>query len=300
MASVILPTVRRTSAMDSIVAGLRDTDELFIVCDSEDDPIWTAAPPEAEVIVAGDPVGCSGKAHALATGMERATSEIIVWSDDDVDRDDDGEWLERLVEHARRDGAATEVPVFVGDGFWPLLEPVFVLTVTYDVLSGSHVWGGGVAFDRNVMDEEQFLRKLRSTVGDDYLLSEYLDDPWIDRGHIRRVEVSGTLREIYHRVVRWIKPGYVYHPLAFTAGIGVFLALALGAVVFPLAGISITTLVGFWTYRAAKIRRPSVFLSYPSFILLPILLVLGAVAPTFRWGNREYRWQGKFDVTVYS
>ena len=167
-----------------------------------------------------------GKAHALATGMEEATSDIIIWSDDDVDRDDDGKWLERLVEHARRDGAATEVPVFIGDGFWPLFEPVFMLTVTYDVLSGSHVWGGGVAFDRTTIDEEQFLRELRRTVGDDILLSEYLADPWIDRDHIRQVKVPGDPQSIYHRVVRWIKPGYVYQPRSFLAGIAVFLVLS--------------------------------------------------------------------------
>ncbi|WP_231190314.1 glycosyltransferase [Haladaptatus sp. DYF46] len=286
--------------MDSIVVGLREGDELLIVCDSEDDPVATDAPPEADVIVAGDPVGCSGKAHALATGMEQATSDIIVWSDDDVDRDDDGEWLERLVEHACRNGAATEVPVFVGGGFWPLFEPVFMLTVTYDVLSGSHVWGGGVAFDRTTIDEEQFLRELRRTVGDDILLSEYLTDSWIDRDHVRQVEVPGDPQSIYHRVVRWIRPSYVYHPRSFFAGIAVFLSLALGAIVFPVVGILITTFVGLWLYRAAGIRRASVLLSYPSFVLLPVLLVLGAVAPTFRWGNRKYKWRKQFDVTVYS
>lgn len=300
MASVIVPTIRWTPRMDSLVTGLRDEDELLIICDSKNDPVTAAAPPEAEVLVAGNPVGCSAKAHALAIGMDQATSDIIVWSDDDVDRDGDGEWLERLVEHADKDGIATEVPVFVGGGFWPLLEPVFMLAVTYDVLSGSHVWGGGVAFDRTIIDEEQFLRDLRRTVGDDYLLSEYLADPWIDQNHVRRVEVSGKPQDIYHRVVRWIKPGYLYHPLSFTVGVVVFLALAIGAVAYPVVGIPITTLVGVWVYRAAGIQRASVLLSYPSFILLPILLILSAVAPTFRWGNREYRWREKFDVTVYT
>lgn len=198
MASVILPTIRWTASAESILVNLREEDELLVVCDSEDDSVVIDALPETEVIVAGSPSGYSGKAHALATGMERAASEIIVWSDDDVDREDDSEWLERLVKHARREGAATEVPVFVGGGLWPLFEPVFMLTVTYDVLSGSHVWGGGVAFDRTTIDEELFLRELRQTVGDDILLSEYLTDSWVDRNHVRRVEVPGDVQNIYH------------------------------------------------------------------------------------------------------
>ncbi len=300
MASVIVPSVRWTPEMDSLLTGLRDGDEFLIVCDSEGDPVMTDSPSEATIIAAGDPDGCSGKAHALATGMEHATDEIIVWSDGDDDRTSDADWLERLAAHANADGAATEVPVFVGGGVWPLFEPVFMLSATYDILSGSHVWGGGVAFDRTEIDEVQFLRELRQTVGNDSLLTEYLDTPWVDRDHVREVEESGDIRDTYHRVVRWIKPGYLYYPFRFTAGIVVFFAIALAALYFPIAGFTLTTLIGMWTYRAAGTRRLSVVLSYPSFVLLPVLLTLGAVAPSFRWGNREYRWHGKFDVTVHS
>jgi hypothetical protein len=44
MASVILPTVRWTAAAETVVAGLRDEDELLVVCDSESDPVVDAAP----------------------------------------------------------------------------------------------------------------------------------------------------------------------------------------------------------------------------------------------------------------
>ena len=55
---------------------------------------------------------------------------------------------------------------------------------TNAVLSGDHVWGGGVAFDRTEIDENQFLTELRQTVGDDSLLSTYFDESWVASDHI--------------------------------------------------------------------------------------------------------------------
>lgn len=178
MASVILPTVRWTATAETVLSGLRDEDELLVVCDSESDPVVDAAPSAATVIVAGEPVGCSGKANALAAGMEAATDEIVVWTDDDVDRDE--EWLTRLVTRATEHGAATEVPLYLGDGLWQLFEPAVLMLGSTGPASGNHVWGGGVAFDRTEIDEASLLAELRQTVGDDSLLSEYVDDVWAD------------------------------------------------------------------------------------------------------------------------
>jgi len=106
MASVVLPTVRWTSDADAFFRALRDGDELLVVCDSPDGPV-DDAPDRATVLVAGEPAGCSGTAHALATGMERATDDVVVWTDDDVSRE--GGWFDRLV------GPAA-VPVAARDG----------------------------------------------------------------------------------------------------------------------------------------------------------------------------------------
>lgn len=103
--TVLLPTVRWTTACDQVAAQLRADDELFVICDREDDPVAGRDPPDGvEILVAGDPEGCAAKANALAYGMERATNDRFVWSDADYERDDD--WLDCLVEagEGTRDG----------------------------------------------------------------------------------------------------------------------------------------------------------------------------------------------------
>lgn len=298
MASVILPAVEWTPPMNTVVAALREEDELLFVCDSANDPITTDAPESAEVIVAGEPIGCAGKPHALATGMEHASDDIVVWTDDDVSRSAD--WLGRLVQKAREHGAATEVPVFVGGGLWRVVEPAFLLFLTNAVLSGDHVWGGGVAFDRTILDEEQFLTELRQTVGDDSLLSTYVDDPWVARKQIRHITAGGSPRAVYDRVVRFSKAAMFFTPVST---IGFLLVISLGlalSIVAPIAGITLATLIGAATYYRAGVQRGSVLLTFPSLVLLPVVLILGAVAPTFRWGSRTYRWTRKFTVVIVS
>ncbi len=190
MASVILPTNRWTDAAESVIKDLRDSDELLIVCDSSTAPVADEAPNQATVVIAGEPTGCSGKAHALATGMEHATDDIIVWTDDDVHRE--AGWIETLTSKVQTHDAATEVPVYTGSGLWQLFEPALIIAGTSGTASGRYVWGGGVAFDRTKLDETAFLRDLRRTVGDDSLLSEYVDDIWAETDHCRHLEVDGS------------------------------------------------------------------------------------------------------------
>lgn len=299
MASVILPTPRWTPMADDIVAALRDDDELIVVCDDEDDPVTADAPDRAEVVVAGDPDGCAGKPNALAAAMERATHDIVVWTDDDVARGDD-EWLARLVSHARERGAATEVPVFVGGGLWPLLEPAFVVFLSNAVRAGNHVWGGGVAFDRTALDEQRLREDLRRTVGDDTLLSTYLDDPWVDDDHVRTIRIPGTPRDSYDRIARWAKASYFFSPLATLGSLLVLVGFAVGSFAFPLAGVALATLVGSGAYWQLGLRRWTVALSFVSILVLPVALLVGILAPTFRWGPRTYRWRDAFDVSVES
>ena len=77
MASVILPTTRWTDGCADVLASLSPDDELFVVADHPDDPVFADAPDTAELVAAGDPVGCSGKANALAAGMERDRNSVV-------------------------------------------------------------------------------------------------------------------------------------------------------------------------------------------------------------------------------
>ncbi|ADD07667.1 putative glycosyltransferase, family 21 (plasmid) [Natrialba magadii ATCC 43099] len=87
MASIILPTFEWTRSCAQLARQLEPEDELLVVCDHEDDPVASAELPEnAELLVAGEPEGCSGKANAVALALEHASQDRIVLTDDDVDR----------------------------------------------------------------------------------------------------------------------------------------------------------------------------------------------------------------------
>jgi cellulose synthase/poly-beta-1,6-N-acetylglucosamine synthase-like glycosyltransferase len=116
--SVVLPTRRWTAACTELADQIRPDDELLLVCDRPDDPVVDAAAGSAaEVVVAGEPTGCSAKCHALAAGLERATGAVIVCTDADFEHGP--AWLSRVLAHpagtrrldrprARERGAADE------------------------------------------------------------------------------------------------------------------------------------------------------------------------------------------------
>jgi len=298
MTSVILPTREWTATAANAAAEIGPDDELLVVCDADDDPVADSAPDDVTVIPAGEPEDCAGKAHALATGMEAAEDDVVVWSDDDVDREEG--WVNRLAERAREHDAATEVPVFVGGGLWRLLEPAVLLVGTLGVASEDHVWGGGVAFDRTAIDEAAFLTELRQTVGDDTLLSRYVEDVWADTDRLRSIRVDGSLSGVYHRFARYAKAPALFEPVQTAVLLVVLFLFAAAATLFPLPALALGTAVGAAAYWHAGVRRWSVLISFPSLFLLGPLLVVGVLAPTFDWGGRTYRWRRKFDVTVVS
>jgi hypothetical protein len=83
--SILLPTVSWTPACGDVAAQLGSEDELLIIHDTEDDPVTDRErfPENVRLVPAGDPVGCSGKANAIAAGMEAANHDRLVWTDDD-------------------------------------------------------------------------------------------------------------------------------------------------------------------------------------------------------------------------
>ena len=173
-ASVLLPTTVWGLACEQLAAGIADGDELLVLCDTAADPVAGHETPDGvDVVVAGEPQGCSGKANALACGMERASNDRFVWTDDDFARP--LSWLEQLVADYERVGPASELPVFVGsDPLSLLLEPLYAYG-TFGLYRADVPWGGALVFDRNDVDAERVRADLRRTVSDDGLLSEHLD-----------------------------------------------------------------------------------------------------------------------------
>ncbi|WP_249269039.1 glycosyltransferase [Halorubrum sp. Hd13] len=179
---MLLPTVSWTHACDDVAAKLGPEDEVLIIHDTEDDPVAdrNTLPENVQLIPAGGPVGCSGKANAIAVGMEAANYYRFVWTDDDFHHPSD--WLDRLREDYAEYGPTTELPAFVGqDPLAVLLEPVYALGGTLGTYMGDHAWGGSVIFDRSDLDGERFLSELRQTISDDGRLGEHTDVTSVQR-----------------------------------------------------------------------------------------------------------------------
>jgi glycosyltransferase involved in cell wall biosynthesis len=295
--SVLLPTVRPSPATEEIASQLGPDDELLVVCDAESDPVaeHVSELDGARLVVAGEPSGCSGKANAIATGIEAATNDRLVWTDDDFHHPP--EWLDDL--HAAYDehGPVSELPHFVGkDPLATLLEPIYTLGGTLGTHTNDQAWGGGVIFERDDLDVDAFLDDLRRTVSDDALLSEYLDVTSLKR--LRRVEVGGTIRETLERHVRFTQIVHRHEPrdTLVLSVVTAFIALFCLAAP-PYAAVLVTALFG-GAYAFLGTRRWTFLLGVPAvFAQLP-LMAYALTRRTFVWGGRRYRWRSKFDVEV--
>ncbi|WP_255169477.1 glycosyltransferase [Natrononativus amylolyticus] len=296
--SVILPTVEPGGVCEEVAAQLGEDDELLVVCDAETDPVAERAdtlPDGARVVVAGEPDGCSGKANAVAAGMEAAESERIVWTDDDFHHPPD--WLEGLHADYAVHGPTTELPVFVGtDPLSLLLEPLYVVGGTLSVYVNDLAWAGSVIFERDDLDEAGFLDELRRTVSDDGLLGEHLEVTPVKRP--RRVEIGGTIRGTLERHARFTKIAHRHGPKANAAsGVGAAAVTAAGLAV-PLPAIAVLTALLGALYASFGIRRWTFLLAYPAVLASVPLMAYGLARRTFVWGGRRYRWPSKFDVRI--
>ena len=294
-ASVLLPTTEWGPACEEVAAGLADGDELLVLCDTAADPVAGHETPDGvDVVVAGEPQGCSGKANALACGMERASNDRFVWTDDDFARPES--WLEQLVADYERVGPASELPVFVGaDPLSRLLEPLYAYG-TFGLYRADVPWGGALVFDRSDVDAEQVRADLRRTVSDDGLLSERLEVT--QQRRVRRVEIGGSLRASLERHVRFVQTFRRFGPRGLAGATAWFGLLGLLCVLAPLPGAALVAATTAGVYAALGIRRPSVFWSPLSVLAFVPLLVYALARRTFVWSGRRYRWRGKFDTTV--
>ncbi|WP_253736501.1 glycosyltransferase [Halohasta salina] len=294
--SVILPTVRETDVVDEVADQLSPDDELLVVCDSERDPVAGAGdslPDGVRFLVAGEPEDCSGKANAIATAMEAARHDRLVWTDDDFHHPP--AWLTDLQRDYERQGPTTEVPYFVGrDPLSTLMEPMYVMGATAGLTLVNKPWGGAVIFERDDLDEAAFLHDLRRTVSDDGLLGAYLDVTPVKR--VRRVEIGGTVRESLERnsrfmqIVRYFSP----YPNVTVPLSTLYVACCL---LFPLPAAVASTLLMAGLYIYFGVRRWTVLLTYPALIAQFPLLLYG-LSRSFVWGGRRYHWRGRFDVVV--
>jgi glycosyltransferase involved in cell wall biosynthesis len=207
MASVLLPTHRWTPSCAALARQLAPGDELLVLCDRPTDPV-AAAPPTSsdgtvEVVPVGNPDGCSGKANALAVGLDRASDDLLVLTDDDVERD--GDWLDRIKRLARRHGAASATPAFVSSSpRWQLFEPVMLTLGSALLCRYGGAWDGGVAFERERIDEARFRAGLKRTVSDDALLWSMLETVHTTPTFVSRVRVPGGRKQVRDRIVRFM------------------------------------------------------------------------------------------------
>lgn len=296
-ASVILPTVRWTDACGEVAGQLVGDDELLVVCDVPSDPVAGRRgdlPAGVDVVVAGEPTRCSGKANAIVAGMEAASHDRLVWTDDDFHHPE--AWLATLKADYERQGPTTEAPVFVGrDPLATLLEPGYVVSTTL-AATGQIAWGGALVFDRADVDETELVGDLAQTVSDDGTLADHLAFEGVRR--TRRVPVGGSIRESLERHARFMQITRRH------SGPGWFVSTALIAIVtvllvlHPLVGFLAVTGAFAATYVALGIRRWTVVLAYPMFLAWLPLLAYALARRTFVWSGRRYHWRSMFDVEV--
>ncbi|WP_123535233.1 glycosyltransferase [Halosimplex salinum] len=297
--SVILPAVTWTDACTEVADQLTARDELLVVHDGDADPVTERRgdlPANVELVAAGEPDGCSGKANAVAAGMEAAAHERVVWTDDDFHHPPD--WLDRLHADYEARGPVSEVPVFVGqDPLAVLLEPVYVVGGTLSTYANDYAWGGAVAFERSDLDDEAALvDRLHRSVSDDGLLTDAVDVTTLRR--TRLVTVGGTVRETLERHVRFTQLVHRHDPRGTAVStVAVLIAFVL-ALCFPLPSAVVLTALAGAAYARFGVASPTFLLAYPSFLASVPLGTYAHLRRTFVWGGRRYRWRSKFDVEV--
>ena len=295
--SILLPTTKWTDACAELADQLEDGDELLVIHDGEDDPVTEQGdhPEGVRLVAAGEPAGCSGKANAIAAGMEAARHDRLVWTDDDFHHPPD--WLATMNADYEAYGPVSEVPYFVGrDPLSVLLEPLYASAGSLGLYLGNQIWGGAVMFDRSDIDEATFLDDLRRTVSDDGLLMEYLQVTSV--GRTRIVPIGGSFREAVERPVRWTQILRWHFPGAIAGTWLVSLLVLAGAILAPLPAMVVLTVLHLAANEILGVRRWTAVLAYPALFVFVPLLLYGFARRTFVWGSRRYRWRGKFDVTV--
>lgn len=294
--SVLLPTREEVDAIAQLEKQLGEKDELLVICDSVEDPVAESGldSEKIELVIAGEPQGCSGKANAIYEGMKASENNRVVWTDDDFEHPNN--WLQKMQEDCERHGAVSELPFFTGKNVLTVVsEPIYAFTMLMAYIN-NQAWGGSVIFDRDTFNEEKFLEELKKTVGDDVLLSEHLESKTLMRTH--HVEIDKTPREGLERIVRFVKHVRYHEPVQTGLLTATSFLLAAAAIFYPVISFAASTVFFLTVYLAMGRKRPTFLFGYLSLIILPFFLLYGLLRRTFVWQGRRYRYNSKLDVEI--
>lgn len=300
MAVVVLPTRRWTPACEELAGQVGADDTLLVVADSEGDEAARRAAEidAAELLLAGEPEGCSGKANAVAAALEATTDDVIVCTDDDFVHGDG--WLEAVRRGVEAHGAVTTMPVFRGEGGWTgrVLEAPVLLFGFQTFVARNGAWGGTLAFRRERLDVAAAVRDLRRTVSDDVLLCEHLGPVAVDLSLVREVPVPGSVGGMTDRFVRFTRTLRYFDPLTLATSVLVWLFVVAGYLLAPVVTAVSLTALAAGLYAGFRVRRPTFLLAPLGFLVAIVPVAYGLASPEFEWGGRRYRWTDKFAVEV--
>lgn len=296
--SIVHPTIHRVPSCETLLDQMEDADELLVVCDSTEDPVYewaTCLHDSVRVVVAGEPTGCSGKANAIAAGLEAAENDLIVWTDDDFVHPED--WLSQMRTDYEQYGPTSECPFFTGqDWLSVVMEPLYTLASPLGIHILGAPWGGAVIFSKDDLDYEEYISKLRQTISDDALLSEFLHVYSARRTRV--IDTGDDIRETFERHARFVQT--VANHVPFGAFVQSFFALLLTTicVAFPMIAAPSITLAVAGIYRYFGISRWTALIAYPAMLIVVPLVAYGLLRDTFVWSGRRYQWNKKFDVEI--
>lgn len=296
--SVLLPTRTWGRACDDLAAQLGANDELLLVCDTPADPVYERdRSPGVSVVAAGEPIACVGKANALAAGLEAASGEILVCTDDDIDHG--GDWLATVVAAVERHGAVSTIPIWrSAHPFGAVLEPTALLLGTFALLAGGQAWGGTIGFRREQVDIEALTADLRRTVGDDFVLGEHLGRVKIVRSLAAEVRTPGTFDDVTQRSVRFTRQFLLFTPRVYAAFVLTSALGTLALLLAPLTTIPVFAAVAGLCYVVYDYRRWTFVLAAFGPPVVLAYCLYGLIQPEFEWGGRRYRWTGKYRVEL--
>ena len=303
LVSIILPTLEWGTACEQLAAQLEPDDELLVVCDTASNPVANHdAPDGVQILIAGEPDGCAAKANAIAHGMEQATNNRFVWSDDDYERG--SEWLGRLVKNGEAHGPTAVEPLIVSSGpYFKLVEPVAALLIALSHIyrddgGGGYPWGGGVTFTRTELQApvEQLCAELRCSISDDNVLDNYLADTYTPREWRIRVPVDGGFHDTISRLTRWMRADHVRYNR--TPHFLVTTLIAVVSFLFPFIVAPLVTIITALSYTKLGYSRWTFMLAYPGLLALPLMIGLGLTRSEFSWGSRRYRLHDLYDIEV--
>lgn len=228
-----------------------------------------------------------------------ANHDRFVWTDDDFGRGDD--WLESLVEAGEANGPSTMIPFFQGTGWWRIYEPWVLLTATFSFYTGfgpwsGNAWGGGVTFTREDVEINELVDDLRRSLSDDAVLSQQLGSVHPARFMKAHIDVSGGLRSVKERIIRYIRLTHVHE--GATSTLLIFTLLSVAGIYFPVAtGVSVTLAMAA-VYFVLGFRRWTFLLAFPTLFLGPATISAALYVDEFVWVGRRYRLNGPLDVEV--